>query len=207
MDSRTILVLGLLLSGCAISPKRSLLNEYRQPPPPLSSSVEIRRGIEVNKTKAKEIQIVTRDVIHTVTEIQEKVPEDIRLELQGVKSRLEVSLKTIEELETNNESLISQIAFKDANEIQLRDWGINQQNESIANANGWIEADRKANKLEFSNLLLKDENKRKSLLITGLFSSALFFVGLRFTKFTIWQTYLYPFGGALAGWFFSRFVL
>ena len=92
-------------------------------------------------------------------------------------------------------------------ETQIRDWGIQKEKNEIENGTGWRNEELKHQATKSKLALEEDSNKRKGTLIAALSGSALFFLGLRFVKIAVWQTWFYPVVGAIGGWFFSRFIL
>jgi len=215
--TRIVLILfgvSSILCGCTGVREVPLRTEVRIPRPALSSSIEIRRAAAVVSKGSTEVRTKTEYVVKKVTEIQLIVTPEVAKELEDVKFQLNENIVQLRDMEAANLELSKQIAFKEVVEIQIRDWGILQENLKDENAKGWILSEQNYSiekkdhgKTREKLIVEADGNKRKANLVMLLSGGALFFLGLKFVKPLIWQTWLYPVGGAVSGWYLSRYIL
>jgi hypothetical protein len=204
----------LLLGGCVGVPTRPVYRELKIPAPALSSSEQIRKAAKTTADGTKDVQYRTRTIKEEIVKIQEIVPPEVAERLKKVEFQLDETLVKLADMETANDLLSQQISVKEAAEIRMRDWGITQQTIADTNAKGWqdtaYELAQETKNHQKSKLALakaEEDDKRKRRFISILSSSTLFFLGLRFVKIATLQTWLFPVGGAVIGWLFSRFAI
>jgi hypothetical protein len=214
MNIRLIATLAVLLTGCSTVPKRALLLETKIPAPALSSSIEIRRAQKVTSDGTKEIQYRTRTIKEEIIKIQEIVPPEIAERLKKVEFQLDETLVKLQDMETANDLLLQQIAFKEMAEVRMRDWGIMQEAGKHAAETAWILADqnwkieeKNHNKTKVEFAVIDDSNNRRGNLVGWLSGSTLAFLGLRMVSFANLWSLLFPVAGGIGGYFLSRFII
>ena len=81
---RCLLIAVFLLCGCASkAPRRAL-----PPAPPVASTVEVRRAVNVNREKTQSAKVRVETVIREIEVVKEVVPEEFRQQLTEIQGEL-----------------------------------------------------------------------------------------------------------------------